>query len=103
MSSTSSKLSRAWQRREGDTLTIAAYKSADGLTGSIASHAEEVYQRLSSGQRSAAQALLCAMAAVTEDQRVIRRSIDLHTLDLSGPDSDLSTALEAWRPRHTPP
>jgi hypothetical protein len=35
------------------------------------------------------------MAAVTDDQRVIRRSIDLHTLDLSDPDSDLSAALEA--------
>ncbi|WTV96109.1 hypothetical protein OG235_03320 [Streptomyces sp. NBC_00024] len=51
-------LLETWRRRKGRMLTTAAYEAAGGLSGAIATTAEEVYGQLSASQAAVARLLL---------------------------------------------
>lgn len=56
---------RTWHRREGDLLTLEAYRLAGELSGALEAAAEECFTALGDPQRRAARHLLVRMAART--------------------------------------
>ena len=44
-------LVETWNRREGNTLTVAGYAATGGIRGAVAQSAESVYARIDPGQR----------------------------------------------------
>ena len=56
---------RTWQRRQGDLLTVAAYRLSGELSGALEAAAEECFHELDDDQRRAARHLLVRMAVRT--------------------------------------
>ena len=44
-------LRQAWERREGQTLTVAGYRETGGIRGAVAQSAEEIYEQTPAEQR----------------------------------------------------
>ena len=68
-------LEATWQRREGGRLTVAGYRQAGGVVGSVAATAERAWSELASAQRAAAKQLLLALVTVGQDSRDTRRRV----------------------------
>ncbi len=51
-------LMETWLRRRGNTLTIAGFEAAGGVTGAIAQSAESAFQKMDTGQQAAARDLM---------------------------------------------
>jgi WD40 repeat protein/DNA-binding SARP family transcriptional activator len=73
-------LAELWERRSGRTLTLAAYTSAEGLSGAVARVAERTYLRLPEPDRQAARILLLRLAGPGTGQVVTRRRAPLAEL-----------------------
>ena len=56
-------LRETWLRREGRTLTVAAYQSTGGIRGAVAQSAEGVYSRLGADQQRALRDLLLRLVS----------------------------------------
>lgn len=56
-------LAETWQRREGRTLTVAAYRASGGIQGAVAKSAEEVYASLPSAQQLMLRDLLLRLVS----------------------------------------
>jgi DNA-binding SARP family transcriptional activator/WD40 repeat protein len=56
-------MSRTWGRREGDRLTLAAYRQAGGMSEALAQLAEEVYGELQPPERDAARRMLLRLVS----------------------------------------
>jgi hypothetical protein len=56
-------LAETWQRREGRTLTVAAYHASGGVRGAVAKSAEEVYANLPSAQQVMLRDLLLRLVS----------------------------------------
>ena len=56
-------LRATWERREGNTLTVAGYRDTGGVRGAVAQSAETVYDRVPADQRPALRDLLLRMVA----------------------------------------
>ena len=56
-------LAETWQRREGRTLTVAAYHASGGVQGAVAKSAEEVYANLPSAQQVMLRDLLLRLVS----------------------------------------
>ena len=72
-------LRQTWQRREGRTLTVAAYRATGGIRAAVARTAEELYDGLATGQRPMLRRLLLRLVVPAADgepsrSRVARRS-----------------------------
>ncbi|WP_171047991.1 NACHT and WD repeat domain-containing protein [Nocardia cyriacigeorgica] len=66
-------MAAAWQHREGQRLTVAGYRKAGGVVGSIADTAEQAWSELSDTEQAAAKQLLLGMVTVGQDSRDTRR------------------------------
>ncbi|MEV5837354.1 NACHT and WD repeat domain-containing protein [Nocardia sp. NPDC052112] len=66
-------MAATWQHREGRKLTIAGYRKAGGVVGSIAATAEQAWSELSDTQQAAAKDVLLGLVAVANDSRDTRR------------------------------
>jgi hypothetical protein len=64
-----------WQRREGRTLTLAAYQDAGGVREAIATSANAVYDRLNHAGQTIARQLLVRLVAFGEGTEDTRRRI----------------------------
>src|SRR5690606_8165667 len=91
LASLSTALLRTWQRRSGNTLTVAGYLDGGGIAGAIASHAEEAFAALSTQAQDAARAILLRLGADTRAGRS-RNSPLAEVLTDAGPGG--SEALE---------
>ncbi|ANZ39853.1 hypothetical protein BBK82_31220 [Lentzea guizhouensis] len=74
-------LLETWRRRQGNTLTVAAFDAAGGIRGALVQTAEATFDALDQHQQEAARALflrLCALGDGTEDtkRRVTLTEID---------------------------
>jgi len=56
-------LSETWQRREGRTMTVAAYRDSGGIRGAVAQSAEEIYTELEPEQQSLLRELLLRLVS----------------------------------------
>ncbi|MFE3193024.1 hypothetical protein ACFXHA_28705 [Nocardia sp. NPDC059240] len=68
-------MAATWQHREGRRLTIAGYRRAGGVVGSVAETAEYAWNELSSDQQRAARELLLGLVTVSQDSRDTRRTV----------------------------
>nr|WP_240963149.1 hypothetical protein [Antrihabitans stalactiti] len=68
-------LEATWQRREGGRLTVAGYRQAGGVVGSVAATAERAWSELAGAQQAAAKELLLALVTVGQDARDTRRRV----------------------------
>ncbi len=86
-------LDQLFQRREGQTLTLAAYREMGGVKGALAKHAESTYASLPSDEhRSFAQMLFMRLVNLgTTEQDTTRRRAALSELSL--PDAKQAALL----------
>jgi DNA-binding SARP family transcriptional activator/WD40 repeat protein len=83
-------LVRAWEARDGDAITLEAYRAGGGLVGAIEATAEATYARLPDASKAAARRLLVRMA-VREGAAWARRPLQRQTLSAA----EGSTVLDA--------
>ncbi|MGW4631743.1 nSTAND1 domain-containing NTPase [Nocardia sp. NPDC004415] len=69
-------MAATWQQREGRKLTVAGYRKAGGVAGSVAETAELAWSELTPAQQDAAHELLGSLVTVGEDSRDTRRTVD---------------------------
>ncbi|MFD0365852.1 NACHT and WD repeat domain-containing protein [Nocardia sp. GCM10030253] len=69
-------MAATWQHREGRRLTVAGYRKAGGVVGSVAATAEQAWSELSDPQQTAAKDVLLGLVAVAHDSRDTRRTAD---------------------------
>lgn len=69
-------LREVWRRRNGKTLTEAAYEAIGGVRGAIAHTAEEVFGRLTAAEAATARRLLLRMVAPGDGTQDTRRPVD---------------------------
>ncbi|QLY31949.1 WD40 repeat domain-containing protein [Nocardia huaxiensis] len=88
-------MAATWQHREGRRLTIAGYRKAGGVVGSVAETAEQAWNELAPAQQHAAKAILLGLVAVGQDSRDTRRTAPRRELLHRAPDpEDAAAALE---------
>ncbi len=83
-------LRELWNRREGLTLTFAAYRAIGEVKGAIANWAESAFEKLSTPQRELARRLLVELVQPGEDTPDTRRRVLRSELYLD-PDRVLET------------
>ena len=66
-------LVETWLRRETNVLTIAGYEEVGGLSGAIASTAEQLFDDLTAAQRDACRSTMLRLVELGPDERPIRR------------------------------
>ncbi|WP_432116050.1 helix-turn-helix domain-containing protein [Streptomyces sp. S1] len=87
-------LLETWRRRQGRTLTLAAYEQAGGLRESIAQAAEAAYARLDGGRQATARLVLLRLITPGEGTPDTKRPTTRTELEGLGPDaSDVLDAL----------
>ncbi|MFI1240460.1 NACHT and WD repeat domain-containing protein [Nocardia salmonicida] len=86
-------MAATWQQREGRKLTVAGYRKAGGVAGSVAETAELAWSELTPGQQAAAQELLGSLVTVGQDGRDTRRTVD--RAELLGRSDDPGNSVEA--------
>ncbi|MEV0033706.1 AAA family ATPase [Nocardia sp. NPDC050793] len=85
-------MAATWQHREGRKLTIAGYRAAGGVVGSVAATAEQAWSELSDPQQSAAKDVLLGLVTVARDSRDTRRIAARPTLQQRSADPLSATA-----------
>ena len=84
-----------WQRRDGRTLTLAAYREVGGVEAAIAETAEQVYARLDEGERSRARRVLLRLVEPGEGTADSRRRADVAELGSMGTGAPAIGVIEA--------
>lgn len=88
-------MAATWQQREGRKLTVAGYRKAGGVAGSVAETAELAWSELTPVQQEAAQDLLGSLVTVGQDARDTRRTAGRTELLSRSADPDATAqALE---------
>jgi WD40 repeat protein/class 3 adenylate cyclase len=77
----STALLELWERREGRTITLAAYLATGGVRGAVSRLAEEVYAGFTREQQAVARAVMLRLAAPGENETVVRRRVPLAEFD----------------------
>ncbi len=80
-------LRATWERREGQTLTVAGYRDTGGVRGAVAHTAETVYERIPADQRPALRDLLLRLIAPNPEGDPIRGRLPRRLLS-GTPDND---------------
>ena len=94
----STAMTRLWQRRDGDTLTMRSYVADGGLSGAIARLAEDLFSSLSPAEQAAARVVLLRLAGPGEGEGVVRRRAaltELVALEVPG----VADVVRNWRRR----
>ena len=73
-------LAQTWAHREGQRLTIAAYRATGGIDGAVAHAAEAVYQSFFADGKQAAQRLLLRLVSLGEGTVDTRRRVTMTEL-----------------------
>jgi WD40 repeat protein/DNA-binding SARP family transcriptional activator len=90
-------LTELFDRRAGTTLTREAYREIGGVSGALASKADELYGELSDDGKAAARQLFLYLVAPAEGEASTRRPVDLDDLDSLDVDHDaLARCLDAF-------
>ena len=89
----STAMAQLWERRDGTALTYAAYVGLGGLSGAIATLAEESYAGLSATGQDAARLLLLRLTGPGDGAGVTRRRVPLSEVE-SLPHSGVREVVE---------
>ena len=84
----STAMTQMWERREGGALTYSAYVALGGLSGAIATLAEESYAALPPDVRATARTLLLRLTGPGDGAGVTRRRVPLTELEDRPPRVD---------------
>lgn len=68
-------LTDSFERHRGDSLTVADYEGAGGITGALARRADELYETLDSEHQEGARQLFLHLVSVTDEGERIRRRV----------------------------
>ena len=74
-------LRATWERRDGNRLTVAGYRTTGGIHHAVAATAEEIYLDLDPEGRPRLRAALLDLVAVAEGGTVVRRRGDRDSID----------------------
>ncbi len=77
----STAMAQLWERRDGSALTYAAYVGLGGLSGAIATLAEETYAGLPPTQQDTARLLLLRLTGPGDGAGVTRRRVPLREVE----------------------
>lgn len=89
----STAMAQLWERRDGQALTYAAYVGLGGLSGAIATVAEETYAGLSEDEQDTTRLLLLRLAGPGDGAGVTRRRVPLREVE-SLPHSGIRQVVE---------
>ena len=78
----STALLELWQKREGNVLTVAAYRESGGVHGAVARLAEGIYARVPDERRQLVRAVMLRLVGEGEREAPVRRRAPLAELDL---------------------
>src|SRR5207253_8878837 len=82
-------LLQLWQKRLGNRLTHAAYVEIGGVTGALAHHADEVFERLDDTGRDIAQKVFLRLTRPGEGTEDTRRRVARDEITAIGVDENL--------------
>lgn len=80
-------LAETWQRRDGNVLTVEAYRASGGIQGAVARTADRVYESLPTAQRRAIRSVLLRLVAPSIDGPPLRSRVANGALQ-GGPEWD---------------
>ncbi|WP_345203414.1 BTAD domain-containing putative transcriptional regulator [Fodinibacter luteus] len=89
----STAMAQLWERRDGSALTYSAYVGLGGLSGAIATLAEETFAGLSPTQQAATRLLLLRLTGTGDGAGVTRRRVPLGEVE-SLPHSGIRQVVE---------
>jgi WD40 repeat protein len=78
----STALLELWQKRDGDALTLAAYRESGGVQGAVARLAESTYSRIPDERKQLVRAVMLRLVREGEGDAPVRRRAPLAELDL---------------------
>ncbi len=78
-------LQETWQRREGNTLTVAGYMATGGIRGAVAQSAEDVYGRLPPDQRHLVRDLLLRLVTPGAEGEPVRSKVPRRLVVVADP------------------
>ena len=90
----STALLELWQKRQENTLTLAAYRESGGVHGAVARLAEGTYARISDARKPIVRALMLRLVGEGERDAPVRRRAPLAELDLER-NEDVADVLAA--------
>ena len=90
----STALLELWQEREGNTLTLAAYRESGGVHGAVARLAEGTYARIPEELRPLLRAIMLRLVGEGEGDAAVRRRAPLAELDVER-NEDVAGVLAA--------
>jgi WD40 repeat protein/tRNA A-37 threonylcarbamoyl transferase component Bud32 len=88
----STALLELWEKREGDTLTLTAYRESGGVQGAVARLAEGTYARIPDGRKPIVRALMLRLVGEDDGDVPVRRRAPLVELDLER-NEDVASVL----------
>jgi WD40 repeat protein/DNA-binding SARP family transcriptional activator len=90
-------LRTTWERREGPTLTVAAYQQSGGIRESVAQSAEQVVNALPPHEQDALRELMLRLVVLNDDGDAVRAHLSRRNLPPLAQGSDLVERLVAAR------
>jgi WD40 repeat protein len=89
-------LDQAWRERAGKALTLADYERTGGIEGALAESADGAYQRLTQGQREAAQRVFTRLVATSDDGLDTTDRVARTELTAGADAADVEKVLETF-------
>jgi WD40 repeat protein/DNA-binding SARP family transcriptional activator len=86
-------LTDCFERRRDDSLSIADYERAGGITGALARRADQLYEALDPEHQHGARQLFLHLVSITDDEERIRRRVTWKTLLSLGNDPDVMSKV----------
>ena len=90
-------LLQTWARRQGRTLTVAAYQETGGIRGAVAQSAESVYAAVDPDHRSKLRELLLRLVAPGDSSEPARARVPRHALTAHPANEELIERLVTAR------
>ena len=81
-----------WQKRQDNTLTLAAYRESGGVHGAVARLAEGTYARIPEGRNQTVRTIMLRLVGEGEGDAPVRRRAPLAELDVER-NEDVATVL----------
>jgi AAA ATPase domain len=89
-------LHQIWEHREGEWLTLAAYRAIGGIDGAVARTAEAVYGALNAESQQTARRILLRMVSFGEDTADTRRRVTVAELSRGSGQRILQTVIDMF-------
>ena len=87
-----------WHRREGRSLTLAAYERTGGVSGAVGRHAESAFRSLSAADQTIARRIVLRLVAGGDGEALTRRRASRAELD-ADEGSDIAAVIAALAER----